>query len=150
MKASKLMKLEVTTILPDLQLEAAHRLMLRLGVRHLPVVSGQRLAGMLSDRDVLLASGKLTNGSFVYPTLTAGEVMTLAPVSAGPDASVADIARKMVESKIDALPIVSRNNELVGLVTSTDLLLLLTELPRPTPLGFEYEIRPASDLAARA
>jgi acetoin utilization protein AcuB len=150
MNAQKLMKLEIVTVPPELPVEAAHQLMLKLGVRHLPVVADQKLAGIVSDRDILLVSGKSPRGAFVYPALTVGEVMTLAPITASPDASVAELARVMVENKIDALPVLTSQNVLVGLVTSTDLMLLLTELPEQAQPALSFQIRRAADLTARA
>lgn len=150
MKARKLMKLEVVTVPPELSVEHAHKLMHRLGVRHLPVVSEHRLVGMVSDRDILLASTRVEEGRIVYPPTAVGEVMTLAPKVAGLNAPVPELARTMVEEKIDALPIVSKDNELLGLVTSSDLLLLLTELPAESQPALSYEIRQVDTLAARA
>ena len=150
MKADRLMRLEVVTVPPDLDLEGAHKLMLKRGVRHLPVVSGRRLAGVVSDRDVLLASGRLKNGSYVYPNLSVGEVMSLSPISAGPSTPITEIAKTMVQSKIDCLPIITGQNELVGLVTSTDLLLIVTEMPPDAQPSLSFHIRRAGDLEAQA
>jgi len=150
MKARKVMRLEVTTVPLELSVEQAHTLMLKLGVRHLPVVSEHKLVGVLSDRDVLLACTRNADGTFLYPNLTVGEVMTLSPEVAGPDVHVAQLAKKMVEGKIDALPIVSKDNELLGLVTSTDLMLLLTEMPSETEPMLSYQIRRVDTLPTRA
>lgn len=150
MNATKVMKLEVITAPPELSLEAAHRLMLRRSVRHLPVLSGGKLAGIVSDRDILLAIGQTSDGSFVYPDKTVGEVMSLNPMSASPKASIANLAKTMVESKLDALPILKPSGELVGMVTSSDLMLLLTELPPSLEAELSFQIRRASELQAHA
>ncbi|MGO9828895.1 MAG: CBS domain-containing protein [Myxococcaceae bacterium] len=150
MNADRLMRLEVVTVPPDLSLEAAHKLMLRRGVRHLPVVSGRRLAGIVSDRDILLASGRLKNGTYVYPSLSVGEVMAVSPISAEPGTPIPEIAKTMVQSKIDCVPIVIGRNDLVGLVTSTDLLLLLTETPDVAQPALTFQIRRAGDLETEA
>jgi CBS domain-containing protein len=55
---------------------------------------------------------------------------------------VCDLVRLMTERKIDAVPVVDRANQLVGLVTSTDLLLLLLsreEAKIPLPFMFHIE-----------
>lgn len=151
MEAEKLMSVEVITVPPELSLEAAHRIMLDRELRHLPVVSGQKLAGIVSDRDLLLAIGRARDGAFIYPQLTVGEVMSLSPASAGPNASVAELAKAMIDAKIDALPVVTPQNVLIGLVTSTDLLRLLLLMPRKEaqpPIAFQ--IRRAADLQVRA
>jgi acetoin utilization protein AcuB len=149
MHATDLMTIEVVTIPPDLSLEAAHQLMLRRSIRHLPVVQGQKLVGLLSDRDVLLAVGRQKD-RFVYPPKSAGEAMSLAPYAATRDTPLAELARTMVRGHFDALPIVN-GETLVGLVTSTDLLSALALLaghgPEPK---LSFEIRRSSELAARA
>jgi acetoin utilization protein AcuB len=150
MKADGLMRIEVATVSPDLPLEAAHKLMLRRGVRHLPVVSGRRLAGVVSDRDILLASGRLKTGMLIYPNLSVGEVMSVSPISASPNTPVNEIAKTMVDSKIDCLPIVTGHNELVGLVTSTDLMLILTQMPGEAQPALSFQIGRASDLETKA
>ena len=50
----------------------------------------------------------------------------------------------MLRERIDCLPVVSHDDKLVGLITSTDLLKLLREIDRPTkePLPFRWEIAP--------
>ncbi len=150
MDANNLMRVEVVTVPPELSLEAAHRLMLEHGVRHLPVVAGAKLAGILSDRDVLLAIGHGRDGGFVYPPKTVGEVMSLAPVSGGPGSPVAELAQAMVDAKIDAIPIVTAQGALVGLVTSTDLMRLLSLLPREAQPSIAFQIRRVTDLQAHA
>ena len=149
MKVDKLLKLEVVTVTPDVSVKTAHRLMLKRGIRHLPVVSGGKLAGIVSDRDILLTIGRGARG-FVYPPLAVGQIMSLAPISAGPNAPVAEIAKAMVESKLDAIPILTAQNVLVGLVTSTDLMLLLTELPKTAQPALSFQLRRATDLGAQA
>lgn len=148
MKANLLMSVQVITIPPELSLESAHRLMMTNSMRHLPVVSGNRLAGILSDRDILLSAGRGPGAALVYPDITAGEVMSLAPVSAGPNVPLAELARTMVAGKFDALPIISEDGTLVGLVTSTDLMRALSMSAPDTALA--WEIRRASDLMAKA
>lgn len=150
MDATKVMSVEVVTVPPELSLEAAHRMMHHRAIRHLPVVAAGRLVGMVSDRDVLLAIGRNKEGAYVYPKVTVGEVMSLSPISAGPSVSVGELAALMVDEKLDALPIVSDGDVLVGMVTSSDVLRMVTAwFPKETvPLAFQ--IRPISELQARA
>jgi acetoin utilization protein AcuB len=152
MKACKIMTLEVVAVPAALSIEKTHQLMRRLEVRHLPVVAEGRLAGMVSDRDLLLVIGKEDSGSeaFIYPPLTVGEVMSRAPISAGPEVPVSHLARLMLEAKIDSLPIVTAKQELVGLVTSSDLLRVLALLPDDVPPTFSYHLHRVDDLHARA
>lgn len=142
--------LEVVTVPPELSLQTAHRLMMDRALRHLPVVRGQQLAGILSEREVLLASSRGRDGGYVYPKLTVGEVMTRAPVAAGPGATVAELARTMVEARLEAIPILLANDVLVGLVTSTDLLRSLAQQPRDAQPALRFHLRRAAELQAHA
>lgn len=145
MKARNLMTLDVTTVLPTTPLKKAHLQMLELGVRHLPVVAHGRLQGIVSDRD-LLAQARRKNRRLELPEKPVSDVMSRRPITARPKAKVAELARLMIDEKIDAVPITRTGKKLVGLVTSTDLLLLLTELPRPCELvPFAFDLRHAED-----
>ena len=151
MKASKIMTLDVVSVPADLSVERAHQLMRKLEVRHLPVISEGRFAGLVSDRDLLLVIGQGKEpGTFVYPQLVVGQVMSLAPISAGPEVPVTELAKKMLAAKIDALPIVSPEQALIGLVTASDLVRVLAELPPEAQPTLSYQLRRIDDLRARA
>lgn len=131
---------DVIVAAPELSLEAAWRIMQRKRIRHLPVVSAGALVGILSDRDVLLLSTAGPKGEVHVPEVTVGEAMTPAPVVCNPDFPVAELARVMTERKIDALPVVTPSGALVGLVTSTDLMLLLIDWDEAQPAPFTYHV----------
>lgn len=146
--ATEPMTRKVFVVPPDLSLPAAWDLMCRERFRHLPVVSGGRLIGILSDRDVLVwatAAGDSIN----VPDIAVAEVATPWPHVCSPNTDVCDLVRTMTEKKIDAVPVVSDSDQLVGLVTSTDLLLLLITLEEakiPLPFVFTLEQHPADTL----
>ena len=105
------------------------------GVRHIPVVRGGELVGVLSDRDVLRASLSNLNGrsaderrAFLHAVEIA-KVMSEPPVVIAPEESVVAAARLMVARKIGCLPVVDREGALIGLVTKTDLLKHMAEGP---------------------
>lgn len=150
MDSHQLMRLEVFTAPPELPLTVAWRLMQDRRIRHLPVVAGERLVGIVSDRDVLLRATRGEQGP-VVPDVTVGEVMTMAPLAVAEDVPIAELAHTMLEARIDALPVLGSNNRLLGLVTSSDLLRVLTLLPR-TEGGqrLSFVIRRATDLQAQA
>jgi len=150
MKASRIMTVHVTCITPETSLRHAHQLMKKLRVRHLPVVSQGLLCGIISDRD-LLAHGTLVNGELVLPERATMQVMTFHPITCRAGTPVSQLATLMLEHRIDALPIVNSSNELVGLVTSSDLLALLREPEHVTDaLPFSFQLRVADDLMVPA
>jgi acetoin utilization protein AcuB len=149
MKASRVMTKNVTCITPDVSLDRAFSLMKRLSVRHLPVVFSGRLVGILSDRDLLLRAIQVEGGALSFPPLAVGESMTPHPVSCQASAAVSKLAALMLEHRIDSIPIVTTRDELVGLVTSTDLLELLTSPETESdPLPFTFELQTVDARAA--
>ncbi len=133
--AAQIMTLELRCIDEDTPIDVAWNQMQHMRVRHLPVVEGKRLVGMLSDRDLLQRATRGIDGKLRFPDLCAAEAMTFHPKTARPDASVAALAAQMVEGHIDAIPIVSPGGELLGLVTSADLLMLIAAGDFGAPLG---------------
>jgi acetoin utilization protein AcuB len=102
---------------------------MRLGrVRHMPVLDGERLVGIVSNRDLLAAS--LTKVLHFEPAhrrafmraIEVREVMTKDVVSIGPDTPVSEAARIMLQRQIGCLPVVKGDSQLIGLVTETDLI----------------------------
>jgi acetoin utilization protein AcuB len=133
MRAEAAMTRDVVVMSPSVSVAAAGRVMERRHIRHLPVVDQGRLVGILSDRDVLACGGDLP--------ITCGEAMTPAPVSCSPLATVGRLAELMLTHKIDSIPIVA-DEQLVGLVTSTDLLQLLVERAEAQRLPFDFRVYP--------
>lgn len=140
MKARQVMTRDVQCVLPGTSLAEAWRVMHEHGLRHLPVVLEGKLVGMLSDRDFLGFVDKAADGSLVFSDVAVGKVMSTEPIVAKHGAPVSELARTMISNGIDSLPVVLDGGMLVGLVTSTDLLVLLLEVREPLPVT--YRIRP--------
>jgi CBS domain-containing protein len=96
-------------------------------VRHMPVVHGGKLVGVVSERDLLRASLSNLSGvddgrrrAFLHGVEIA-RVMSAPPVVVHPEETVEAAARLMAEKKIGCLPVVD-NDRLLGLITETDVL----------------------------
>lgn len=147
MKARSAMTRDVACIAPADDLDAAWRMMLDLQVRHIPVLDGTQLVGILSDRDVLLHAELDDEDEVTVPTIPVAHAMTPAPITCKPGTSVAAVADTMLSKKIDCLPVVDERGNLVGLITSSDLLELLRahdEMESTRVLPFEYHVVPNS------
>ncbi len=108
----------------------AARLMTDERIASLLVVEGDRLVGILTDRDLrgrVLAAGR-------DPATTVGEVMTADPVTTGPDALAVELQLELVRHHIHHLPVLVDGTP-VGMVSATDLLRL--ERDNPVHLGSE-------------
>ena len=129
----EIMKTEVTTLGRNDTLQLAQDIMTLGRVRHFPVLEDGELVGVMSQRDLYRASlgsvmkyGEKAQREFL-DTIAVKEVMKYPPVTIAPQASVQEAARLMLKEKIGCLPVLD-NGELVGIVTETDMLQLVTEM----------------------
>jgi acetoin utilization protein AcuB len=111
------------TIAPSETLARARELMKEYGIRHLPVVSGGKLVGLLSDRDVNLLMGL---GRVRLDAVTVDVAMTPRPYAVRPDASLNQVARIMAERKYGSV-VVMEKQVVIGVLTTTDALVALAD-----------------------
>lgn len=123
MRVRDTMTRNVMYVSPEDTLEEAYELMIGQEIRHLPVVEGTALVGVISDRDVLLHA-TMEETDVVLPPMAVSEVMTRDPLTCDTRTSIAEAATLMVENRISCLP-VTAVGELVGMITTTDLLDIL-------------------------
>lgn len=93
------------------------------GVRHLPVMDGARLYGILSPRDVTTAWVREGEGAAELPV---GDVCTTTPLTVAPTESVREVARRMVARGVTSAIVVD-GPVLVGIFTSSDALAILAD-----------------------
>ncbi len=92
-------------------------------IRHLPVLEGGHLLGVVTDRDVKLASS--FEGA---ERLTAEDVMTPDPYTVSPDTPAADVAREMAARKYGCAIVRQDNGKVVGIFTAVDGMRVLGEI----------------------
>jgi acetoin utilization protein AcuB len=117
MKVRERMNREVATVSPQDPLEQALALMGILGIRHLPVVDGARLVGLLPAPARGPRERRRSRRSAERRVL---HVMSIRVRTIGPDASLREASARMVETGIDCLPVV-QGSKLVGILTAMDL-----------------------------
>jgi acetoin utilization protein AcuB len=129
----------VVVISPDISLQDAYQTMQDKGIRHLPVLDGEKLVGVITDRDLRLATSALARIPFP-PGAKVSAVMCRSPFTADPADPVEDAARTMREKKIGCLP-VTDNDRLVGIITGLDLLDALVRMTGADKPSGRLEVR---------
>ena len=130
---SKIMSTNLITVNLTNNLVDAERLFNENSIRHIPVVSGDDIIGILSLTDLLRVSFVDTYGSdegnvdtAVYNMLSIEQVMVKNLISVASTQTIKEVAEVLAKNEFHALPVVD-NGKLVGIVTTTDLLNYLLE-----------------------
>lgn len=128
------MTLNPVTTTPDLSVTDALRLMTERKIRRLPVLdSSGKLVGIVSDRDLLLASPSPATSLAVWEIhdllakLTVEKMMSTNVITVTEETPLEEAARVMVDNRIGGLPVM-RGEALVGIISESDLFKTLLEL----------------------
>lgn len=133
MLVGKRMSHPVITMSPDLPIVDALNLMKRERIRRAPVVKDGKMVGIVSDKDLLNASASPTTSlsvwelNYLLSKITVKEVMTKKILSVTENTPIEEAARIMADNKIGGLP-VTRGEDVVGIITETDLFKIFLEL----------------------
>jgi acetoin utilization protein AcuB len=119
----------------DRTLAEGHRIMRERGIRHLPVVDGARLVGVVSQRDLYLAE---TLRGVDPEADSVREAMTAEPYAVAPGAPLDEVAATMADRKLGCALVVDRGS-VIGVFTTVDALRALAALAgrrrAPIPAG---------------
>jgi len=107
---------------PEARIEDAWKIMHTHRVRHVPVVKGDKLVGLVTQKDLLVNA---QNRSLL--TLPVAEIMVFRVSTISTDTTAEEAAKVMLNDKISCLPVVE-DDKLVGIITETDFLKLLIQL----------------------
>ena len=118
MQLKEIMTHGAEVITPEATLQEAAKKMQRLDIGPLPVCDGERLVGMLTDRDITVRA--VAEGCDPTTT-TVREAMTPDVAYCFEDEEVHEAAKVMEQYQIRRLPILNRNKRLVGVVSLGDL-----------------------------
>lgn len=134
MFVEKRMSHPVITVKPDVPIHDALNIMRKESIRRLPVVNDRgRMVGIISERDILHAepsdatSLSVWELNYLLSRIAVSDVMTHDVVSVFVDTPIEEAARIMADSKIGGLPVM-RGDDLVGIITETDLFKVFLEL----------------------
>lgn len=152
MRVADRMRRDVIPIEREASLRRAWRLMEEHRIRHLPVVEGRRLVGILTDRDIRQAVHPL--GTPTDPErdefldyIPVGQVMRRRVVSVTLGAPLEEAARRLRHHRIGCLPVVE-DRCVVGILTSSDLIEALAQVFGEEPAEEAVERRFPDDLAS--
>ncbi len=109
------------TIGADQSVEEALQRMRKFRIRHLPVLRGGELVGILSDRDVRLIEGFASAGQ---QDIMVAEAMSPEAFATDADADLGDVVSRMASQRLGSAVVMERG-QVVGIFTTTDALSLL-------------------------
>lgn len=125
---SKIMTAQVHTLNLTQNLHDAESAFKKHNIRHLPVVSGDKLVGIISYTDLMRISfvdefgdDEASADTAIYDMLSLEQVMMSKPETVSPTTTIKDAAEILASREFHALPVVD-NGTLKGIVTSTDLI----------------------------
>jgi acetoin utilization protein AcuB len=120
---------DVVTVGPEESAARAWGLCRERNIRHLPVVEGGRLVGIVSDRDLrdLSPPRATTDEENTLGWVQIRDMMSTGVVTAHPLDTIEHAAKVIYENRFNCLPVIA-DDELVGIITSSDLVRTLVEL----------------------
>jgi acetoin utilization protein AcuB len=133
MKVSKYMTRKLITASPGMSVKDAFLIMRRHRVRHLPVVDGDKLVGIISDRDLRRPKwaesvDDWTSYYQIDDHVAVRDVMTANPEVLRTYDKILKAVNVFREQRYGALPVLDKSGDLVGILSAQDLLLALEEL----------------------
>jgi acetoin utilization protein AcuB len=112
------------SITAEQTLARAQELMSEHHIRHLPVLHGDRLLGVVTDRDLhLIESLKDVNPKLI----TVSDAMSSSVYAVAPDAPLDEVVGPMAEKKLGSAVVV-QNGKVVGIFTTVDVCIALSDL----------------------
>ncbi len=141
---------EIVTLEPGASAAEAWSLCQERGIRHIPIVEDGRLVGLVSDRDLRDVRGGREDRETDSPRwVRVGEIMTRQVVTIHPLDTIEHAAREIYDRKIGGLPVVA-DGELVGIITSSDMMRTLIEMVGAHGVGTWVEVEVPNEPGALA
>jgi CBS domain-containing protein len=138
-KAADIMNPDVVHVKPGTPLKEVAEIMGRHSISGVPVVDeGHKVVGVISEKDFLSRMGMQKNITFMGVVAkcllgdgcmavdirgkSAGDIMTAPAISVHEDTSIMEIDNRLRKHRINRVPVLNKNDKLIGIVTRTDLL----------------------------
>lgn len=120
--AKEIMTPKVVTLEKQATINDAWRLVQYQPFRHIPVLDNQKLCGLISDRDILAHTSSISLGHNSRLDDPVQSIMVKKVVAGRPDTEIRLIAHALIGHRIGAVPIIDDQDQLVGIVTRSDVL----------------------------
>ena len=124
----KIMSRHVLSVDMDVSLKEVREIFEHVRFHHILVLDNERLAGVISDRDLLKAVSPYVSTQSERPRDAATlrkrvhQFMTRKPVSIGVDSSVLKAIRSFLDDKVSCLPVLNEDGSVAGILTWRDIL----------------------------
>jgi acetoin utilization protein AcuB len=111
----------------EMTIDELRHLMEEHGIRHLPVLRGHAVVGVISERDVRIVLGLAVADKL---QLRAADIMAADPLTVVATAPLDEVAYAMSEKKLGSVIVKSEDGQFLGIFTATDALNALIEIVR--------------------
>ncbi len=145
MLVRKKMNTNLVTITKEERMTAAKKILKEKNIRHLPVVEGKKLIGLVTNMDIRKAEAspatslEIRELHYLLDKISVGEIMTRNVITISPDISVEEAATLLHDNKIGCLPVVE-DGALVGMLTEDDVMEILIDVMGMKEKGSRMEI----------
>lgn len=124
---SNIMSSQILTVHTAQKVSEVYRLLTDNPIHHVPVVNGSELVGLISSTDMMKLSldaygtPDSDNTEYLDSQFSIEDVMTSEPTSVNPDDPIRSVAEILSKGAFHSLPVINADSQLVGIVTTTDL-----------------------------
>jgi len=145
MLVRKKMHKDLVTVTKDERMTVAKKIIKEKNIRHLPVVDGKKLIGLVTNMDIRKAEAspatslEIRELHYLLDKLTVGEIMTRNVITISPDISIEEATTLLHDNKIGCLPVVE-DGVLVGMITENDVMEILIEVMGMKEKGSRLEV----------
>ena len=134
-KVEEIMSKNIISLNPKEPISRAIKIFEEHEIHHIPIVIMDKVVGIISQGDVLNFTGKhnrldqvktfVLGHSEVDTNTSVEEIMASRPITISPDATIKEAVEQLIQYRVNALPVVE-NSELKGIITTHDILRLIT------------------------
>ena len=140
------MSKKVITVDIDDSMEDVMKIFEKNNIRRLPVMKKGKLVGIVTDRDLRSASASEATSlevhelTYLVRKIRVSEIMTRNPLTVPLDHTIEEAAIILLDNRISGVPVVNRKDEMVGIITQTDLFRALVSLTGVEEKGIQFAL----------